>query len=330
MPLRLVVNTVKPAYRAPTPNADEPVPNGTEAPEDSLAEQTDSLASDPDNDATSLTRRTRARRTVARRPQAAAVAVPTGSTRPAGPKGIKRAVKPLRSLVILSMVGGLVAAVALPAFATQPPIDGSRTIQQMAVDDAQSLVIASDATSTQLSRESYSATTAEEIDKKKAAAAAAERARVAASVASSTRFNIDLNMVAPGSGEVRWPITNYTLGEGFGTRGGAHMGVDLLAPAGTPIFAAAAGVVKVSQESYGGYGVAITIDHVIAGQRVGTLYGHMTYGSRQVVAGQTVAAGQLIGLVGSTGRSTANHLHFETFINGSNVDPYAWLQANAG
>ena len=61
--------------------------------------------------------------------------------------------------------------------------------------------------------------------------------------------------------------------------------------AGTPIYAAAAGVVKVSQESFGGYGVAVTIDHVIGGQRVSTLYGHMTYGSRQVGAGQTVAGG---------------------------------------
>lgn len=293
-----------------------------------MAEQIDSLAHEPENDTTSVTRRTRGRRTVARRPQTATAVATPSSTRPASPKGAKRALKPLRSLVILSMVGGLVAAVALPAFATQPPIDDAVTIQQMAVDDAQSLVIASDATSTQLSRESYSATTADEIAKKKAAEAAAERARLQASVASTV--HVDLNMVAPGSGAVRWPLASYNLGEGFGTRGGAHMGVDMLTGAGQPIFAAAAGVVKVSQESYGGYGVAVTIDHVINGQRVGTLYGHMTYGSRQVVAGQTVEAGQIIGLVGSTGRSTANHLHFETYVNGSNVDPYAWLQANAG
>ena len=61
-----------------------------------------------------------------------------------------------------------------------------------------------------------------------------------------------------------------------------------------------------------------------------TLYGHMTYGSRQVSVGQSVEAGQLIGLVGSTGSSTACHLHFEVHINGSVVDPWAWLQANAG
>ena len=72
--------------------------------------------------------------------------------------------------------------------------------------------------------------------------------------------------------------------------------------------------------------MAISIDHVIAGQKVSTLYGHMTYGSRQVGAGQTVQAGQLIGLVGSTGSSTAYHLHFEVHINGSVVDPWAWLR----
>lgn len=295
-----------------------------------MAEQNESLASEPETEATSLTRRTRVRRAPARRQKAAAPVAPKTaavSTRPAT-TAPKRAAKQLRSLVVLSMVGGLVAVAALPAFAGVLPSEESVTLQQMAVDDAQSLVVASDATATQLSRESYSATTAEEIAKKKAAEAAAQRARLNASVAST--INVDLTMVAPGSGAVRWPLASYKLGEGFGTRGGAHMGVDMLAPAGTPIFAAAAGVVKVSQDSYGGYGVAVTIDHVINGTRVGTLYGHMTYGSRQVVAGQTVAAGQLIGLVGSTGRSTANHLHFETYVNGSNVDPYAWLQANAG
>lgn len=299
-----------------------------------MAEHNDSLASEPDNDATSLTRRARSRRTASRRPRAATPATVTATTTAVAKPAVKRGGgirKPLRSVVILSMVGGLVATVAIPAFAAARPIEEPVTIQQMALDDAQSFVAASDATATELSRESYSATTAEEIEKKKAAEAAAERARLAAKTASaSVGVKVDLSMVAPGDGAVRWPLTNFTKGEGFGTRGGAHMGVDMLAPGGTPIFAAASGVVKVSQESYGGYGVAVVIEHVINGQRVGTLYGHMTYGSRQVVPGQTVEAGQVIGLVGSTGRSTANHLHFETYVNGSNVDPWAWLQANAG
>ena len=297
-----------------------------------MAEQIDSLASEPDNDATSPTRRTRARRVVARRPKVAAPAVVT-TTRPAAtaPKGPNRIAKPLRSLVILSMVGGLVATVALPAFAAGTTAEEAVTLQQMAVDDAQTLVVASDATATQLTRQSYSATTAEEIAKQKAAEAAAERARAMAKLASSSSSGVPVNiqLTSPGTGEVRWPILNFTKGRGLGDSG-YHQGVDLLAPGGTPLYAAAAGVVNVSTESYNGYGVAVTIDHVIGGQRVSTLYGHMTYGSRQVVSGQTVEAGQLIGLVGSTGSSTANHLHFEVRINGSIVDPWAWLEMNAG
>jgi len=242
-------------------------------------------------------------------------------------------VKPLRSLVVLAMVGGLVATVAIPAFAATAGagVEEARTIQQMAVDDAQTFVAASDANATQLSRGSYAATTAEEIEKKKAEEAAAERARQVAKLAAASAKSLPVNiaLTSPGTGEVRWPILNFTKGRGLWDSG-YHQGVDLLSSCGTPIYAAAAGVVKVSQESYGGYGVGVSIDHVIGGQQVNTLYGHMTYGSRQVSVGQSVSAGQLIGLVGSTGSSTACHLHFEVHINGSVVDPWAWLQANAG
>ncbi|MET0735557.1 MAG: M23 family metallopeptidase [Microbacterium sp.] len=225
------------------------------------------------------------------------------------------------------MVGGLIATVAIPAYAaTRSTSAEAQTLQQVAANDAQTFVAASDAAASELTRESYSATTEDEIAKKKAAEAAAARARLSASVAAVL---VNVSMVSPGSGEVRWPVLNFTKGRGLWDSG-YHQGVDLLAPKGTPIYAAAAGVVRVSQESYGGYGVAITIDHVIGGQRVSTLYGHMTYGSRQVVSGQTVEAGQLIGLVGSTGSSSANHLHFEVHVNGSVVDPWAWLQSNAG
>ena len=160
-----------------------------------------------------------------------------------------------------------------------------------------------------------------------AAASAAARARISASVASSLPVNVAL--VSPGSGEVRWPILNFTLGRGLWDSG-SHQGVDLLASCGEPLYSAAAGNVSVSQESYGGYGVGVSIDHVLGGQSVNTLYGHMTYGSRAVSAGDYVQAGQLIGVVGSTGSSTACHLHFEVHINGGVVDPWAWLQANAG
>lgn len=241
-------------------------------------------------------------------------------------------VKPLRSVAIFGAVGALVAAVALPAYANSQPAESAATVQQLAAVDAQSLVVASQATAAPLARGTFSATTPDEIEKKKAEEAAAARAAAAAQTASAGSRTFDIGnyaLVSPGSGEVRYPLPqgSYSVSR---TVGGAHNGADMLAPQGTPIYAAAAGVVRQSAESIGGYGVAVMIDSVVGGQRVQTTYGHMTYGSRQVQAGETVAAGQLIGFVGSTGRSTANHLHFEVWVNGGLYEPIAWLAANAG
>lgn len=286
----------------------------------------------------------------------APVKTPTTLSTPR-PRRARSAAKPARSLAILAMVTGLVATVALPAYAAWSPAEEAMTMQDVAENGAQSLVVASAVQAPTLDRESYSATSQEEIDKKKAEEAAAERARVlaeeaakaaaAAKVASSSsnssgssgssssnsNYGASLSMVAPGSGAVRWPVASYTYTEINTFRPPSrpsHDGFDMLASAGSPIFAAADGVVRVSQESFGGYGVAVTIDSVIGGQSVSTLYGHMIYGSRQVSVGQTVSAGQVIGLVGSTGRSTANHLHFEVRVGGGLVNPLPWLQANAG
>ncbi len=263
--------------------------------------------------------------------------------RPAATRSVaRRVVKPMRSIAIFGAVGALVAAVALPAYAaSSTPVDAAATLQQVAQDDAQSLVVASEATAAPLQRSTYTATTPAEIEQKKAeeaaaAAAAAAIAAQAASTSSSSGGGIDIGnyaLVSPGSGEVRYPLPRGSYREGRTTVGpdsGGHDGADMLAAAGTPIYAAAAGVVRVSSESYYGYGVAVVIDHVIGGQSVSTTYAHMTYGTRQVQAGQTVQAGQMIGAVGSTGSSTANHLHFEVHVNGSILEPYAWLAANAG
>jgi murein DD-endopeptidase MepM/ murein hydrolase activator NlpD len=242
-------------------------------------------------------------------------------------------VKPLRSIAIFGAVGALVAAVALPAYAASKPAEAATTVQQLAAVDAQSLVVASEATAAPLARGTFTATTPEEIEKKKAEEAAAARAAAAATAStssSSASFNTaGYALVSPGSGEVRYPLPqgSYNVSR---TVGGGHNGADMLAPAGTPIYAAAAGVVRASAESIGGYGVCVMLDSVVGGQRVQTTYGHMIYGSRQVQAGETVSAGQLIGYVGSTGRSTANHLHFEVWVNGGLLEPIAWLGANAG
>ncbi|UWF77034.1 MULTISPECIES: M23 family metallopeptidase [Microbacterium] len=241
----------------------------------------------------------------------------------------------MRTVAIFAAVSALVAAVALPAYAaTKPTGTEATTLQQLAVDDAQSLVVASEATAAPLNRGSYSATTPEEIEKKKAEEAAAARAAAAAQLAAAGAdggrvSDADLRLVAAGSGEVRYPLPagSYYVSR---TLSSGHDGADMVADGGTPIFAAAGGVVRISSESYYGYGVAVVIDHVIGGQRVSTVYAHMTNGTRAVSAGQVVQPGQFIGKVGNTGRSYGDHLHFEVQVNGSLVEPMGWLSANAG
>jgi murein DD-endopeptidase MepM/ murein hydrolase activator NlpD len=98
-----------------------------------------------------------------------------------------------------------------------------------------------------------------------------------------------------------------------------HTGIDIGAAMGAPIVAAAAGTVIVAGWVEG-YGNTTVIDH---GGGMSTLYGHQS--SIGVTVGETVAAGQQIGVVGSTGHSTGPHLHFEVRIDGNPVDPLGYL-----
>jgi murein DD-endopeptidase MepM/ murein hydrolase activator NlpD len=102
-----------------------------------------------------------------------------------------------------------------------------------------------------------------------------------------------------------------------------HAGLDLAAPAGTPIRAAAVGSV-VRAGWFGGYGNYTCLAHgVVDGQRLMTCYGHQS--QLLVRPGQRVSAGQVIGRVGTTGASTGPHLHFEVRLGGRPVDPRPWL-----
>ncbi len=112
--------------------------------------------------------------------------------------------------------------------------------------------------------------------------------------------------------------------------GRVHNGTDFTPGAGAEVHAVASGTVRIATESGGDYGVSVVIDHVIDGQNVSTRYGHMQYGSLLVTQGQTVEAGDVIGLVGSTGLSTGAHLHLEVLLDGvTRIDPVAWLQEHA-
>lgn len=118
-----------------------------------------------------------------------------------------------------------------------------------------------------------------------------------------------------GTGTFRKPV-NVAVYRGYGMRWGRmHYGLDYAAPTGTPIYAADGGTVTKSGWS-GAYGYVVVIDH---GANRKTLYAHC---SRLLVsAGTKVYKGQQIATVGSTGRSTGPHCHFEIFINGANVNP---------
>jgi murein DD-endopeptidase MepM/ murein hydrolase activator NlpD len=96
-----------------------------------------------------------------------------------------------------------------------------------------------------------------------------------------------------------------------------HEGVDLVAPTGTPVHAAADGVV-IGAAPNGRYGNWIRIDH--AG-KLTTVYGHLSAFAPGIAPGARVSRGEVIGFVGSTGRSTAPHLHFELLADGKPVNP---------
>ena len=98
-----------------------------------------------------------------------------------------------------------------------------------------------------------------------------------------------------------------------------HNGEDIGAPSGTPILAADSGTVVTNTYNAGGYGNYVVINH---GNGYATLYGHMS--SSAVTLGQTVAKGQVIGYVGSTGLTTGPHLHFEVRYNGALTDPLSY------
>jgi murein DD-endopeptidase MepM/ murein hydrolase activator NlpD len=128
-----------------------------------------------------------------------------------------------------------------------------------------------------------------------------------------------------GGGAMSWPCYGvatseygYRIHPVYGTKK-LHTGLDIGVSYGTPIKAAADGVVYMASW-YGGYGNCVIIDH---GSGITTLYGHNS--SLTVKAGQKVTRGQTVAKAGSTGVSTGNHCHFEVRVNGVTQNPRNWL-----
>lgn len=124
----------------------------------------------------------------------------------------------------------------------------------------------------------------------------------------------------------RNPLDGASLTSSYGMRthpvlGGrrSHKGVDLAAPTGTPVYASADGVIS-RADWFSSYGLYISIEH---GGNIQTRYGHLS--RLNVAAGQPIKKGDLIGYVGSTGRSTGPHLHYEVRIAGAAVNPVPYM-----
>ncbi|MFA7440686.1 MAG: M23 family metallopeptidase [Sphingomonadaceae bacterium] len=126
------------------------------------------------------------------------------------------------------------------------------------------------------------------------------------------------------------PVRNYTLTSSYGFRhdpfngrSAAHAGLDMAGVTGEPVMAAAAGKI-VRAGRHGGYGLVIDIDH---GKGIMTRYAHLS--RIGVKIGQEVGIGEKIGALGSTGRSTGPHLHYEVRIDGKAVNPRPFLEASS-
>lgn len=287
---------------------------------------TDSSVDAPD--AGDLETRTNGAATISRRDLRRAEREFRAGTRPTAK------IRPVRSLATMGAVLALLAGVAIPAYAATTSGDGtneSPSAHELAEQNAQSLAVGDDVKAAKLEASTYAATTPEEIAEKKAKEEAAKRAKEAAEAAKAeaaaaaastgevSSFKVGDPIKPVGGAASPLPPGSYYISR---TVGSGHEGADLVASAGTTIYAVKSGTVVISTESVGGYGVGIKIQHDDGTQ---TMYGHMTYGSRLVSVGERVEAGQPIGAVGNTGHSFGAHLHLEYRINGAIVDPVPYL-----
>jgi murein DD-endopeptidase MepM/ murein hydrolase activator NlpD len=140
---------------------------------------------------------------------------------------------------------------------------------------------------------------------------------------------------------IRWPFPYVVpISSGFGSRNAPcrgcssnHKGLDFTPGEGAPIYAIAAGTVTTHDDDAYGFGNHVIISHgnlLGDGHDIDSLYAHMQQGSSPLKVGDKIEPGDFIGLVGMTGTATGPHLHFEIHVDGTPVDPFAWLKTNAG
>jgi murein DD-endopeptidase MepM/ murein hydrolase activator NlpD len=151
------------------------------------------------------------------------------------------------------------------------------------------------------------------------------RTSVARAPAQSNSYRVpadaDDSLVA--SGQMIWPAGCRRISQYY--KGRTHTGVDIACPLGTPLYAADSGVVIYAGWNSGGYGYMTIVDHQ---NGYFTRYGHQKKGGVLVSVGERVRRGQVIGLMGSTGRSTGPHLHFEVMRGSltSRLNPLSFIR----
>lgn len=217
----------------------------------------------------------------------------------------------------LVLAAALLGTYALPAYATTP---GSVVRKSSPVHRGAQVLVAPAGTSSPIARDKY-------------AVANPPKPRPAFSSALA-----EMSLSNPTGAAIRWPLNvSAPISDGFGYRiapcsgcSSFHEGIDINPGAGTPVYAIAAGVVKEVGNPSGALGVYAIIDHQIDGKTVSSIYAHMQLGSLALSVGQSVAVGQPVGRVGSTGASTGPHLHLGIMVEGAFVDPYAWLMQRVG
>lgn len=232
------------------------------------------------------------------------------STAPS-PTSVRRQ-HPLVSLLALAAVATFVGTSAVPLLVDLESAAAETPLSlTSAIDDAQEFSVTESAATSKIDRDNYSVR------------------QVQNNFGTSMYGAYPINIGAA----VQWPLQfQAVISDGYrcrSTSGGKctrfHYGLDFLGPYRSSINSVAAGKV-VAVGWYGSYGNRVEVYHPDLG--VKTLYAHMS--AVKVKEGQRVEAGQLIGLMGSTGLSTANHLHLEVWDGGARINPYTWLRKHAG
>lgn len=221
----------------------------------------------------------------------------------------------------------LCAAIAAPAFATSAVASETNNETPIALD-APDVAIDSEAAQAAIAAADAAASAATMANP---VLASRVRGNDAGDTQFRSLFSAWQQMDGPATQAIsipsRRPVDAMALTSSFGVRSdpfngrrARHNGIDIPGPIGTPIFATADGTVGRAQR-LGGYGNYVEIEH---GTAIQTRYGHLS--AIAVTSGQRVRRGDIVGYMGSTGRSTGSHLHYEVRIAGAPVNPIPFVQ----